>query len=188
MTQNFLKSTRLQFEYYQSLGKKPFSQLEEKDLFWQPSPESNSIAIIVNHLHGNMMSRWTNFLTEDGEKSWRKRDEEFEDIIQSKEELLQKWNEGWNYLFQAIDSVNEENFGQLVYIRNQGHTFVEALLRQLAHYAYHVGEIVYLGRLIKGAEWQSLSIPKGKSKEFNAKKFSQEKHQEHFTKEFLDKK
>jgi len=188
MTQNFLKSTRLQFEYYQSLGEKTFNQLDEENFFWQPNAESNSIAIIVNHLHGNMMSRWTNFLTEDGEKTWRKRDEEFEDIIQSKAELLQKWNEGWACLFNALDSVNEENFNQLVYIRNQGHTVIEAFLRQLAHYAYHVGEIVYLGRQIKGAEWQSLSIPKGKSKEFNAKKFSQEKRQEHFTKEFLDKK
>jgi len=188
MPQNFLTSVKLQFEYYKSLGEKTFSQLDEKDLFWQPNPESNSIAITVNHLHGNMMSRWTNFLTEDGEKKWRNRDQEFENTIKTKAQLIEKWNEGWQCLFQAIDSVNEENFGQLVYIRNQGHTITEALLRQLAHYVYHIGEIVYLGRMIKGKTWQSLSIPKGKSKYFNAKKFSQEKCKEHFTKEFLDKK
>ena len=188
MIKNFIESTKLQFLYYKSLGDKTFMQLEEKDLFWKFNEESNSIAVTVNHLHGNMMSRWTNFLTEDGEKEWRQRDQEFEEIIKTKDQFLTKWEAGCKCLFTAIDTITEENFNQLVYIRNQGHTTVEALQRQLAHYAYHIGEIVYIGRMIKGADWLSLSIPKGDSKSYNSKKFSQEKHREHFTKEFLSKK
>ncbi len=173
--EDFLNSAILQFQYYKSLGEKTFNQLEDQDLFWQHNPESNSIAITVNHLWGNMMSRWTDFLTSDGEKEWRQRDQEFEDIIKSKFELMDKWNKGWDCLFMALDLINEENFNQLVYIRNQGHTITEAVLRQLAHYSYHIGEIVYLGRLIKGTEWMSLSIPKGNSASYNAEKFAQEK-------------
>lgn len=182
---NFLEASILQFHYYKSLGEKTFNQLSEDDLFWQYNAESNSIAITVNHLHGNMLSRWTDFLTSDGEKDWRNRDQEFEDTITSKEELLEKWNAGWSCLFSALESVNESNFDQLIYIRNQGHSITEAILRQLAHYSYHIGEIVYLGRMIKGSEWQSLSIPKGDSKAYNAEKFSQDKKKQHFTEEYL---
>lgn len=187
MTNNFLNSSILQFEYYKSLGERTINQLDNEDLFFAPQKESNSIAIIVNHLHGNMMSRWTNFLSSDGEKEWRNRDQEFEDVISNKKELLQKWEEGWSCLFEALNTVNEENFGQLIYIRNQGHTITEAVLRQLAHYAYHIGQIVYLGKLCKENKWESLSIPKGESTEYNSKKFSKTKRKEHFTKEFLDK-
>lgn len=182
----FLSSTRKQFEYYKMLGERTFDQLQEDDFFWQYNEESNSIAIIVKHLWGNMLSRWTDFLTSDGEKEWRNREEEFEADIKSKEELMAKWKEGWTCLFTALDSINEENFEQKIYIRNQAHTIVEAVNRQLAHYSYHLGQIVYLGRMIKGSEWKSLSIPKGKSKEFNEKKFSQPTRNDHFTTEFLD--
>lgn len=184
---NFLEATTLQFEYYKSLGEKTFNQLGDEDLFFKPNSGSNSIAIMVNHLWGNMMSRWTDFLTSDGEKEWRQRDLEFEDVIKNREGLIEKWNEGWHCLFTALESITEENQNDLVYIRNQGHTITEAVLRQLAHYSYHVGEIVFLGRLIAGSKWKSLSIPKGDSKAYNKEKFSQEKHKEHFTKEFLDK-
>ena len=187
MQNNYLESIRKQFEYYKLLGEKTFAQLDEKALFWQFNPESNSIAVIVNHLWGNMLSRWTDFLTTDGEKEWRKRDLEFEDVIQSKEGLLQKWEEGWACLFEALDSINEDNFDTTVYIRNQGHTIVEAVNRQLAHYAYHVGQIVYIGRMMRGSAWTSLSIPKGQSSEFNKEKFSKEKHRAHFTDEFLNR-
>lgn len=187
MKNNYLSSVRKQFEYYKMLGDKTMDQLDEKDYFWQYNEESNSIAIMVNHLWGNMMSRWTDFLTSDGEKEWRKRDMEFEDVIKDEASLFKKWNEGWKCLFKALDSINEDNFETVVYIRNMGHTTVEAINRQLAHYAYHVGQIVYLGRMIKGRQWQSLSIPKGESKTYNAKKFSKPKRMEHFTKEFLDK-
>ena len=186
MEENYLESVTKQFEYYKMLGEKTFDQIKEEDIFWQYNSESNSIAVIVKHLWGNMMSRWTDFLTTDGEKDWRNRDAEFEQDIRSKEELLAKWNEGWNCLFEAINSINKEDFGTIIYIRNMGHTIVEAINRQLAHYSYHVGQIVYIGRMIKGEEWKSLSIPKGKSMKYNKEKFSKPKPKEHFTKEFLD--
>lgn len=188
MSQNFLTSTRKQFEYYRSLGEKTIAQVPEQKLFWQYNEDSNSIAIIVNHLWSNMLSRWTDFLTSDGEKEWRERDQEFEDIIRTKEDLLSKWNEGWDALFEALRSINDDNFDSTVYIRNQGHTIVEAVNRQLAHYAYHVGQMVFLGKMIVGSDWKSLSIPKGGSNAFNASKFSEEKKKAHYTDEFLDNK
>ena len=181
MKNNYLNSVKKQFEYYKVLGEKTFDQLNEEEFFWQYNEESNSIAITVNHLWGNMKSRWTNFLKSDGEKEWRNRDLEFEPVIKSKTELINKWNEGWSCLYEALDSVNETNFDTEVFIRNQSHSIVEAVNRQMMHYAYHVGQIVYVGRMIKGKDWKSLSIPKGKSKDFNAKKFSKGKHKGHFT-------
>ena len=185
MEENYLESIKKQFQYYKFLGEKTFDQLTAAELFWQYNPESNSIAIIVNHLSGNMRSRWTDFLTSDGEKEWRNRDQEFESVIRSKDELLKRWNEGWQCLFEALDSVNRDNFNMEVYIRNQGHTVVEAINRQLAHYSYHVGQLVYIGRMVRASAWCSLSIPKGGSQTFNKEKFSREKHKEHFTDEFL---
>jgi len=188
LIENYLQSTKQQFEYYKLLGERSFEQLDENELFWKFNEESNSIAIIVNHLWGNMMSRWSDFLTSDGEKEFRNRDLEFEDVISSKEELLQKWNEGWACLFEALNSVDKNNWETEVYIRNQGHTVVEAINRQLAHYSYHIGQIVYIARMLKGETWESLSIPKGNSANYNKEKFSKEKHREHFTDEFLGKK
>ena len=188
MSANYLDSVNKQFQYYKMLGDQTFSQLEEKDIFWQYNEESNSIAIIVKHIWGNMMSRWTDFLTTDGEKDWRKRDEEFLPDIQNKKELLEKWEEGWQCLFAALDSVNDDNFDTIIYIRNQGHSITEAINRQLAHYAYHVGQLVFLGKMIQNNNWKSLSIPKNASKNYNADKFAQPKRKEHFTAEFLDDK
>ena len=181
MIDNYLNSAVKQFEYYKILGEKTINQLNVEDLFWQFNNDSNSIAIIVNHLWGNMLSRWTNFLTEDGEKDWRKRDLEFENIIKTKDNLLQKWNEGWSCLFNALQSINAENFHQKITIRNQEHTITEAINRQMMHYAYHIGQIVFLGKQIKGENWQTLSIAKGKSAAFNAAKMNKGKHQGHFT-------
>ncbi|MEO1098126.1 MAG: DUF1572 domain-containing protein [Bacteroidota bacterium] len=186
-SQNYLQSILKQFKYYKFLGDRTFEQLKEEQLFWQYNEASNSIAIIVNHISGNMKSRWTDFLTADCEKEWRNRDQEFEDVIKTKSELFQKWEEGWTCLFQALESINEENFDTVVYIRNQGHTVVEAINRQLAHYASHLGQIVYLGKMLKGDTWESLSIPKGKSGEYNKNKFSREKQRGHFTDEYLRK-
>jgi len=185
MQESYLNSVKKQFEYYKTLGEKTFDQLDEDDFFWQYNLESNSIAIMVNHLYGNMKSRWTEFLTADGEKEWRNRDLEFENIIKTKNELLNKWNEGWVCLFTALNSINEDNFNQEIYIRNQSHSIVEAINRQLAHYSYHIGQIVFLGRMIKGNSWISLSIPKGKSTEFNKDKFSKGKHKGHFTDDLI---
>jgi len=187
MQKNYIQSIRKQFDYYKLLGEQTFNQLEEAALFWKADEDQNSIAIIVNHLWGNMKSRWTDFLQSDGEKEWRNRDAEFEEILKDKTDLLNKWNEGWTCLFTALDSINADNFEQSIYIRNQGHSIVEAINRQLGHYAYHVGQIVLIGKMQKGKDWKSLSIPKGQSKQFNEKKFAQEKHQAHFTDEFLKK-
>ena len=181
MEAEYLNSIKKQFQYYKSLGDRTFDQLDELDFFWQYNDESNSIAIIANHLSGNMKSRWTDFLTADGEKEWRNRDQEFEPIIKSKEELLTKWKDGWICLFEALNSVNEDNFDTEIYIRNQSHSILEAFNRQLGHYSYHIGQIVYIGRMIKGSEWKSLTIPKGKSSDFNKAKFSKGKHGGHFT-------
>ena len=183
---SYLTSINKQFQYYKSLGEKSFDQLSDEQLFRSPGPESNSIAVIVNHLHGNMLSRWTDFLSSDGEKEWRARDAEFEELIQSREDLLNKWNEGWNCLFQALEGISADQLEAIVYIRNQGHTVVEAINRQLAHYAYHIGQIVYLARMLKGEDWTSLSIPKGKSTDYNKEKFSHEKRRQHFSDEFLN--
>ena len=182
---NYLVSVIKQFEYYKLLGEKTFAQLSEEELQFQYNAESNSISVIVNHLSGNMQSRWTNFLTEDGEKDWRNREKEFQDIIQTKEQLMLAWNKGWDCLFLALHSVDVDNFDAQVYIRNQGHTITEAVNRQLAHYAYHIGQIVYIGRMIKSSEWMNLSIPKGSSEAYNKKKFAKAKHRAHFTDEFL---
>lgn len=177
---SYLTSIIKQFEYYKSLGDKTFSQLSFEELQWQ-SGESNSITIIVKHIVGNMLSRWTNFLTEDGEKEWRHRDDEFIDSFTSKVDMIAAWENGWSCLFNAIKPLNNSDLEQIIYIRNQGHTVIEAINRQLAHYSYHVGQIVFLGTLIKGNDWKSLSIPKGDSLKYNQEKFSKEKGIRHFT-------
>lgn len=185
---NYLLSARKQFEYYKMLGDKTIGRLSDEQIFWQYNEQSNSIAILVKHLWGNMLSRWTDFLTSDGEKTWRNRDGEFEADIKDRAELLAKWEAGWACLFQALDTVHAENFDTTIYIRNMGHTIVEAVNRQMAHYAYHVGQMVYLGRMLKGDNWESLSIPKGASKTYNKEKFAQPKRKAHFTDEFLESK
>lgn len=181
MEETYLNSTRGLFQYYRSLGSKTFAQLTDDQLQWKSDEESNSIAIIVNHMWGNMLSRWTNFLTEDGEKSWRERDMEFESVINTRAELEHKWNEGWQCVFDALDTINESNFDTKVYIRSQEHTIIDAVNRQLGHYAYHTGQIVLIGRMLAGNDWMSLSIPKGQSNAFNQAKTSKGKHEGSFT-------
>lgn len=185
MEANYIESCRKQFLYYKMLGEQTFEQVEDKGLFWQYNDESNSIAIIVQHLAGNMKSRWTDFLVTDGEKEFRNREQEFLPILDSRTTLLQQWDEGWQCLLQALDTISQDNFDTLVYIRNMGHTVIEAVNRQLTHYAYHVGQIVFLGRMIKGDKWQSLSIPKGQSAAYNQRQFTSPKRKEHFTTAFL---
>ncbi|TAJ55932.1 MAG: DUF1572 domain-containing protein [Chitinophagaceae bacterium] len=163
---DFLKDAIKRFRYYKELGDKTFAQLAEADLFYQPSGESNSIAVMIQHMYGNMMSRWTNFLTEDGEKEWRQRDAEFEVMQISQQDLLSFWNEGWKCLLDTLESLQPEDLTKTVTIRTEPLQVYDAILRQLAHYPYHVGQIVYLGRLIKNEQWQSLSIPKGNSAKY----------------------
>lgn len=169
----FLRDSIKRFTNYKELGDKTLTQLEEKDLRFQPSSESNSIAVIIQHMHGNMLSRWTNFLTEDGEKEWRKRDAEFEEPANcSKAELLARWNEGWSCLLNTLESLSSEDVVKTVTIRTEPLPVYDAILRQLAHYSCHVGQIVYIGKLIKNEQWVSLSIPKGNSLQYlkNVKK------------------
>lgn len=177
---NYLESIRRLFLYYQGLGAKAMDQLSGEEIHFRPEPESNNIATIVKHMHGNMLSRWTDFLCSDGEKPWRRRDDEFEDTLETKEQVLKAWEEGWNCLFNAINPLEESDLEKIVYIRNEGHSVLEAINRQLAHYSYHTGQIVLLARQAKGAEWQSLSIPKGGSKQYNEEKFSKDKGRRHF--------
>lgn len=167
LAKTFLESYIKRSIYYKELGDKTFEQLADADFHVQPTAESNSIAVIIQHMAGNMLSRFTNFLTEDGEKKWRNRDTEFSNQQLTKEELLQKWNEGWNCYLSAVKSLTEDDLLKTITIRSEQLTVIDALNRQLAHYPYHAGQIVYLGRMIKGASWQSLSIPPGKSNEYN---------------------
>ena len=163
-------------------------QLEEQQLFIQANEDSNSIGSIVKHMHGNMMSRWTDFLTTDGEKPNRQRDGEFINDLQTRAEVMQRWEEGWQCLFNALNSITDNDLGMIIYIRNEGHTVLEAINRQIAHYAYHVGQIVYAAKIFKKGEWDTLSIARNKSADYNNQKFSQEKGDRHFTDEWLDKK
>lgn len=178
---SYLTSIIKQFEYYKSLGDKTFKQLTFDELQWQSHEDANSISIIVKHIVGNMLSRWTNFLTEDGEKEWRHRDEEFNATFTTYKDLITTWETGWECLFDAITPLTEDDLEHIIYIRNQGHTVTEAINRQLAHYSFHIGQIVFLGKLLKGSDWESLSIPKGDSITYNADKFSKAKGKRHFT-------
>jgi len=189
MKSDYLRSAIKQFEYYKLLGDNTFAQLDHYDLFWKYNVDSNNnnIATIVKHLWGNMLSRWTDFLSSDGEKLNRDRDDEFVDDIQSQEELLNKWEEGWECLFKALKSLKEEDLDKVIFIRNEGHTVVEAINRQLSHYPYHIGQIVYIGKMLQRKRWVSITIPKGESKSYNAGKFAQEPQRKHFTDEFLKK-
>lgn len=181
----YLDSVRKQFLYYKTLGEKTFDQLTSEQLFVALNDNTNSIAVIVKHLSGNMLSRWTDFLTTDGEKEWRNRDAEFEIAFSTREALITEWNKGWDCFLPVLDALKPQQLSQIIYIRNEGHTVVEAINRQLAHYSYHIGQIVFYGKLLKTEEWNSLSIPKNKSTDYNATKFSKEKTIINFTDEEL---
>lgn len=185
---NYLLSIKKQFAYYKALAEKTFDQLTEEQLFWQYNAESNSIAIIVKHLAGNMISRWTDIFTSDGEKEWRNRDGEFENDFNTKEELIEYWNKGWNVFLTTLESLANDDLEKIIYIRNQGHTVMEAINRQLAHYPYHVGQIVYIGKMVCDENWKSLSIPRNSSGSYNQDMFSKPKHREHFTDETINTK
>ncbi len=165
----FLDSVIKRFKEYKLLGEKTFEQLNDEEMHFQPNEESNSIAVIIQHLYGNMLSRWTNFLTEDGEKEWRKRDDEFELPQLSKQQLVDNWKEGWKVFLDTLESLTENDLSKTITIRSQPLNVVDAINRQMAHYCSHVGQIVYIGKWIKAGEWKSLSIPKNKSGEFISK-------------------
>jgi hypothetical protein len=185
---SYLESAKRQFTMYKQLAEKAMAQIEDEGLSWHANEDSNSINTIVKHLWGNMLSRWTDFLTTDGEKPTRKRDEEFEQEDLLRSELMKKWEEGWQCLFNALNSITDNDLERIIYIRNEGHTVLEAINRQIAHYSYHVGQIVYISKLLSKNEWKSLSIPRNKSNEYNADKFAQEKQVRHFTDDWIEKK
>jgi len=181
MGTSYLSSAIRQFEYYKMIGEKAIAQVPDEALFWQYNNESNSIAVVVNHMVGNMLSRFTDFSTKDGEKPWRNRDSEFKKKFSTREELMSYWNEGWNRLLKTLGTLSEDQLEDIVYIRNEGHTVIEAINRQLAHYPYHIGQIIYIAKMVVDEKWESLSIPRDKSEDYNEKKFGQEKARRHFT-------
>ena len=184
---NYLENIKKQFLYYKTIGEKAIEQLESEQLFAVANENSNSIAVIIKHLSGNMISRWTDFLTTDGEKEWRNRDSEFTETIKTKEDLLDIWEKGWNCFFDAINNIKSDQLSVIIYIRNEGQTVVEAINRQLAHYPYHIGQIVFYAKMLKQSEWKSLSVPKNKSTDYNIDKFSKEKSIKNFTDDELNK-
>ncbi len=167
LEENFINDVCKRLHTYIELGHKTFAQLTDEDILFRPNEDSNSIAMIVHHLHGNMLSRFTNFLTEDGEKPWRNRDAEFEEASFTKAQTIALWNEGWQCVMNALQALQPADLAKTVYIRTEPLLAYDAILRQLAHYPYHVGQIVFIGKMIKGNNWQTLSIARGKSHDFN---------------------
>jgi hypothetical protein len=165
--QEYLRTLLRRVKYYKDLGERTFEQMEEKDFHYRPNEESNSMAIIVQHMTGNMLSRFTNFLTEDGEKEWRQRDDEFNVHQYTQEQVMKLWNKGWSCFLDCLESLQEEDLMKTVTIRGEPLSVIDALNRQLAHYAYHIGQLLYLGKMIQGKDWKSLSIPRGESGAYN---------------------
>ena len=166
---NYIESAKKQFVQYKLLAEKAMIQIPDDQLNWQFNPETNNLITIVKHMAGNMLSRFTDFLTTDGEKPWRNRDGEFENENLTRESLMTRWDEGWTCLFQVLNSLSAEDLSGIVLIRNEKHTVMEAINRQLTHYAYHVGQIVYLSKMIANSHWKTLTIPRKGSKDFNAR-------------------
>jgi len=167
----YLDSVIKRLTTYKMLGEGTFMQLEEKDFHYAPNEASNSIAIIIRHLSGNMISRWTNFLTEDGEKPDRNRETEFslQGEHPTRDQLIEQWNKGWDCLLSTLRSLTADDLLRTIYIRHEPLLAIDAINRQLAHYPHHVGQIVYIGKIIRGNDWQSLSIPRGGSDQFNSR-------------------
>jgi hypothetical protein len=164
---DFLPSVISIFKQYKQLADNAIQQLPEQRIHFKPDVESNSIYTLMKHLSGNMISRWTDFLASDGEKPWRNRDTEFEDDQLSYHEMMAYWEKGWTCLFEALTPLTEKDLASIITIRGEDHSVFEAIQRQVAHYAYHVGQIVYVAKLIQSEQWQTLSIAKGQSNAFN---------------------
>jgi hypothetical protein len=168
MGESYVQLVIREFKRLQSLGDGAISQLSHEQFFASPSPGDNSVAVIVKHVGGNLLSRWTDFLTSDGEKPGRDRDTEFRITpSDSRDQLLQRWTHGWAALFDALTPLQDSDMTRVVTIRGEPLTVLQAVNRQLTHYAYHVGQIVYVAKHYRGPEWRSLSIPLGRSAEFN---------------------
>ncbi|HEY5837579.1 MAG TPA: DUF1572 family protein [Pyrinomonadaceae bacterium] len=167
--QHYLEDALRTFRENKKLGERAFAQTSDEDFFRTIDDESNSIAVIIKHIAGNMLSRWTNFLNTDGEKPDRNRDMEFVMLPETtKDEMIAFWEKGWKCTFDALEPLSPDDLMRTVKIRGEDHTVVQAINRQIAHYANHIGQIVYLAKHFKSSEWQSLSVPKNKSAEFTA--------------------
>ncbi len=169
----FLQSAIKRVSYYKALADKTFVQLDESHFHFKPNKENNSIAIIIQHVAGNMLSRWTDFLTTDGEKEWRNRDKEFEEQVLTKDELSLYWNKGWDCFLNSLQQLTGDDLMKTVHIRGEEILVVDAINRQLAHYPYHVGQIIYIAKIIMDKGFQNLSVPKGNSREYNEQQFNQ---------------
>ncbi|HWZ44889.1 MAG TPA: DUF1572 family protein [Candidatus Saccharimonadales bacterium] len=166
----YLDEARRSFNGYKRLAEGAFAQLQDADFFYTPGPESNSVALLVKHMSGNMRSRFTDFLTTDGEKPNRHRDREFEmEAAVTREQVLRWWEDGWNCVFQALKALKPADLTRTVYIRGEALSVLQALNRQVTHYAQHSGQILFLAKMVRKSEWKSLSIPRGKSAEVNAR-------------------
>jgi hypothetical protein len=168
-TTSYLEDSIPLLRYYKSLADRAVAQATDPQLYQRLDLDANPIAIVMQHMAGNMKSRWTNFLSEDGEKPWRDRDREFDQPPATREALLLLWEEGWACVFQTLESLTDADLGRTVPIRGEAHSVMQAINRQIAHYAYHCGQIVLLAKHFQHAQWTSLTVPKGKSAEFNAK-------------------
>lgn len=164
---SYIEDSLAVFRQYKKLVEGAMAQVSDEQLTAVLDKEMNSIAIIVKHMAGNMRSRWTDFPASDGEKPWRDRDSEFNDAPESREELMARWNEGWNCLFAALEPLSEKDLGAAVNIRGEAHSIMQAINRQVGHYAYHCGQIVMLAKHLNHENWQSLTIPRGKSETYN---------------------
>jgi len=168
-TTSYLDDSRALFCYYKKLSEGAMAQLADEQLYAVLDGEMNSIALIVKHMAGNMRSRWTDFLTSDGEKPDRNRDGEFQEPPVGREALMNRWEQGWNCLFRALEPLTDDDLSRTVTIRGEAHSVLQAINRQVAHYSYHCGQIVFLAKHFKGADWKSLSVPRGASGGFNEK-------------------
>ena len=173
-TTSYVEDSLAVFRYYKRLAERAMEQATEEQLFAQLDEESNSIAVIVKHMAGNMRSRWTDFLTSDGEKPDRNRETEFEDPPVSREALMQLWERGWGLVFSALEPLTDADLGRTVMIRGEAHSVMQAINRQVAHYAHHAGQIVVLAKHFQAGQWKSLSIPRGQSAEFNRRVLARE--------------
>jgi uncharacterized damage-inducible protein DinB len=168
---HYLADALGEFRKYKKFAEKALAQVSDEDWLRRLDAESNSLALVMKHMSGNMRSRWTNFLTTDGEKPDRDRDSEFEQSdADTREAVLTRWESGWRLLFEALDPLTEDDLQKTVTIRGEPHTVLQAINRQLTHYASHVGQIVFLAKHLAGPRWQSLSIPRGKSRQFDVTK------------------
>lgn len=166
---SYIEDSLSLFRHYKKLSEGAMEQVSDHDLFTTLDAEMNSIAIIAKHMAGNMRSRWTNFLTSDGEKPDRNRDGEFEVPATTREELMRAWNAGWERLFEALEPLSDSDLERQVTIRGEPHSVMQAINRQIAHYAYHCGQIVFLAKHFRSSEWKSLSVPRNRSADFNRK-------------------